>query len=976
MAEEAGRRIALVVSAASGSELVAGQSDVMEVWSRFVNKKLGQCLKPASATRLNATRSDFQSGLDDVLEQWSPDDQLVLYFSGHGAYVPGGEYAFLFREGEKYRPYFFSALLSELKCASVRKAILIIDACFSGAALTTGTKSTDSKPFQPKRETIPAGIVVIASSTSGQRSHEIKDGSNSVFTSLMIDAIDTGLWQTPTPDDEITAGDLVGAINDQRPDLFPDDDQTAIYEVRGAERKIWITKNSTKSDGIHPPVAPSIAPFADAEVSEVAVAGFLQELAAERRREYNDRPLDEVLSELNVLKDGVLTMDGVLVFSRKPQTFLPAAYVQCTRYLGVRRDTKEFQKSRIEGNVLEQIQGVFDFVALANVPVQSRSGDRWKRSTRSTYPELCLREVILNAITHRDYTDRHRAIHVRLFDDRVEISSPGSWANPDKNLSDPVPMSDLESQSVKRNHVLANCLSFVEYFEGEGAGLPVSVSDARRGGGQVPTVQMQDGFVVVTIYPYRFDEGLPREIRAAVGSAAASASSLSLASAHAPPLRGFAVTRSEARLSSPEQTKLTIQLEPSRVSGADELARARLTILTGPPGSGKTEVLRVTAQHYGQQPEGTPLPLLFGAGLLASDDFAADLAADLERTALLSLTPEDLGSVLEVTKVLLLVDGWDEVPLQHIDACRQKLIALQEANPNLSAIVATRSTSSFPNSQELSAAVCTLAPLNDRVAAVLLTEMFGNDRPELVDELIASISTDDDLGAFLRTPAIFVIAANALRTTDAVTTDLDGLVPLLVEHLLLQVVHATGLEQSVLRRASQLLARRVASNKRTSSSFGVVEVEQAIYEVAPNTNSADIAKSIKKWLVSDLGGGELNFLHASIFDYLLASSFTNLIEGFVSLSEAGFSSAAAMSFAMADPSEQVRFVEDAWTIRPTIEEASFADLLKGVKGSADARLQELLLKRIAEWSVADRAKADQMVEQLGFNLQPQEDETS
>ena len=112
---------------------------------------------------------------------------------------------------------------------------------------------------------------------------------------------------------------------------------------------------------------------------------------------------------------------------------------------------------------------------------------------------IAVREIIANALVHRDYESPDSCVHVRLFDDRLEVSSPGSWLNwelePDVEYS----LSSLQRQSVKRNFRLAHILSGIRLVEGDGSGIPSALKDCEVMDNPAPIVRADDHFVHVII---------------------------------------------------------------------------------------------------------------------------------------------------------------------------------------------------------------------------------------------------------------------------------------------------------------------------------------------------------------------------------------------------------------------------------------------------------------------------------------------
>jgi hypothetical protein len=166
--EEPPKRIALIVSAQSGNELKAGHSDVSNVYSLLTDPQFGGCTNTNPPIHGCTSRNTFLDNLSEVLEDWKLNNQFIFYFSGHGE-IKNDNYCLKF--GKNYLP--FGSLMSEIQSHGVKRAILIIDACHSGAALE-GVKN-DSLPPQPINEdSIPKGIAVIASSQKSQVSYELQ----------------------------------------------------------------------------------------------------------------------------------------------------------------------------------------------------------------------------------------------------------------------------------------------------------------------------------------------------------------------------------------------------------------------------------------------------------------------------------------------------------------------------------------------------------------------------------------------------------------------------------------------------------------------------------------------------------------------------------------------------------------------------------------------------------------------------------
>ena len=163
----------------------------------------------------------------------------------------------------------------------------------------------------------------------------------------------------------------------------------------------------------------------------------LQQFRRELRKEVIDRYPHtltpwEFLDRTGLRKDGRLNGAGVLLFAKDPTAIFPTAIVKCTRYYGenraAKRDSETFQGT-VPAQIIAARQFVADRVRIGEVP----STDQAQSTVLYGYPMVAVREIVANALVHRDYTSADACVHVRIFTSRLEVSSPGDWL--DRNLS-------------------------------------------------------------------------------------------------------------------------------------------------------------------------------------------------------------------------------------------------------------------------------------------------------------------------------------------------------------------------------------------------------------------------------------------------------------------------------------------------------------------------------------------------------------
>jgi Putative ATP-dependent DNA helicase recG C-terminal len=215
-------------------------------------------------------------------------------------------------------------------------------------------------------------------------------------------------------------------------------------------------------------------------------------------------PAWDFLQQSNLMRNGRLTRAGVLLFGREPSVVIPTARVQCAEYFGPGKVERR-EIVDIAGNVPRQIAEAFRFVTDRTREGDVPTDDDVAARSVHRYPMIAVREVIANALVHRDYDASNICVHVRLYSDRLEVTSPGNWEGRGVTEGQEQGMETLVGESRRRNFRLANVLTWSPIFEGEGSGLPSALEDCDRLGSLPPVVIQRDGLVTVTLFPRNRD---------------------------------------------------------------------------------------------------------------------------------------------------------------------------------------------------------------------------------------------------------------------------------------------------------------------------------------------------------------------------------------------------------------------------------------------------------------------------------------
>lgn len=127
------------------------------------------------------------------------------------------------------------------------------------------------------------------------------------------------------------------------------------------------------------------------------------------------------------------TLAGMLLFGEYPQLFYPQIFVACTNIPGLQMgDTNSLgerfiDNKRVEGTIEEMLLGTMNFLE-RNMKSSVVINDKGIRIDRTEYPLKALREAVVNALVHRDYSTQKETVYiaVNMYKDRIEIISPGA----------------------------------------------------------------------------------------------------------------------------------------------------------------------------------------------------------------------------------------------------------------------------------------------------------------------------------------------------------------------------------------------------------------------------------------------------------------------------------------------------------------------------------------------------------------------
>lgn len=158
---------------------------------------------------------------------------------------------------------------------------------------------------------------------------------------------------------------------------------------------------------------------------------------------------------------------GLLLFYDKPHKFIPGARIRFLRYEG--REVRTGTESNIikdkffKGPLTQQIEDASDMVK-TQIKEFSFLNDNGQFTTVPEYPPFAWKELIVNAVAHRAYNIKNTEIFIRMFDNRLEILSPGA-------LPHIVNVDNIYKQTYPRNPLIMEALLCLDYVKKASEGL-------------------------------------------------------------------------------------------------------------------------------------------------------------------------------------------------------------------------------------------------------------------------------------------------------------------------------------------------------------------------------------------------------------------------------------------------------------------------------------------------------------------------
>ena len=243
----------------------------------------------------------------------------------------------------------------------------------------------------------------------------------------------------------------------------------------------------------------------------------MSDLSEDLWRKYtarSDEPSEVVLLKRNLLakeESGVVraSVAGVLLCCKHPEDFLPNTFIEAVHYRGKKQDSNyQMDAQKICGSLDQQIDQAMTFLKRNQTVMAAKKPHRIEKQP---FSERAVFEAVVNAVVHRDYSIFGSKIRFFMFDDRLEIYSPGALPNT-------VTIDSIALRQATRNELITSLLAETPvaetvgnvgrgfYMEKRGDGVPIILDESEKLSGKKPTYQLiDDSELLLTIYSARME---------------------------------------------------------------------------------------------------------------------------------------------------------------------------------------------------------------------------------------------------------------------------------------------------------------------------------------------------------------------------------------------------------------------------------------------------------------------------------------
>ena len=222
-------------------------------------------------------------------------------------------------------------------------------------------------------------------------------------------------------------------------------------------------------------------------------------LCCEYRSDKSAPTIKELQNEEIVSKDGYVK-SGFNMFADEYEG--EDSLVCCRLWKDKQKIGEVLDQGRYKGSLARVFQDAISFME-RNTRTGWKKDEHGGREEIRAYPKEAIREALVNAIAHRDYSIAGTQIDIDIYCDRIEIVSPGSWLLP--RSYEEYPLGSIPS--IRRNTIIAACLDVANLMERSGTGFQTMIESYKDSDDNLqPVVSIYPGFLNLRLYDRLYNE--------------------------------------------------------------------------------------------------------------------------------------------------------------------------------------------------------------------------------------------------------------------------------------------------------------------------------------------------------------------------------------------------------------------------------------------------------------------------------------
>ena len=200
-----------------------------------------------------------------------------------------------------------------------------------------------------------------------------------------------------------------------------------------------------------------------------------------------EKSVSGLLGKLHLLSKGKPTRAAILMFGKDPRNFYISSYIKIGRF---KDESTLMSMDEVYGNLFQQVEEAMEVLKKkylqTNIKIRTL-----RREEELEYPETALREAIVNAIVHRDYSATHTQI--KIYPDQITI-----WNNGELSRKLTIAKLQKKHSSYPRNELIADVFYKASYIEAWGHGTVKMMTECKKAGLPEPLYEEDGGGMLVT----------------------------------------------------------------------------------------------------------------------------------------------------------------------------------------------------------------------------------------------------------------------------------------------------------------------------------------------------------------------------------------------------------------------------------------------------------------------------------------------